>query len=177
MRFNRTRGLVLRAVLVAAAVALTISACGGSSSDDTGSAASPAGAPDSETAVEFSECMRENGVPEFPDPEEGRFKIIGKPGGGGLDPSSPQFQEAQEACQQYAPQMSKGGAPSEEMKEGILEMAECMRENGIPDFPDPDFSGGGFQLKLPQGVDPESPQFKEAQEACGDIIEGIRGDR
>ena len=49
--------------------------------------------------LEFSQCMRDNGV-DFPDPDfsggGGRISIGGP---GGIDPSSKDFQAAQEACQ------------------------------------------------------------------------------
>ena len=51
-----------------------------------------------------------------------------------------------------------------------------MREHGI-DFPDPTFSAdGGAQIKLERGkVDPEDPDFKAAEKACGgDMIAGGR---
>src|SRR5262245_59487449 len=41
-----------------------------------------------------------------------------------------------------------------------LAYARCMRENGMPDFPDPEPGGG---LALPEGVDPNSKEFKEVE--------------
>jgi hypothetical protein len=52
----------------------------------------------------FAECMRDHGV-DMPDPEfesgGGGFSVqLGEPGdGGGIDPSDPDFEAAQEACQ------------------------------------------------------------------------------
>jgi len=40
-----------------------------------------------------------------------------------------------------------------------------MRANGVPDFPDPDASGG-FEFPEGGGVDPSSPTFKAAQAKC-----------
>jgi hypothetical protein len=52
-------------------------------------------------ALAFSACMRSHGEPNFPDPQfgsGGSVRIrIGR--GSGLDPSLPQFQTAQKACQ------------------------------------------------------------------------------
>ena len=42
-----------------------------------------------------------------------------------------------------------------------------MRDNGIADFPDPGPDGG--LLLDGTGIDPDSPQFKAAQEACRDL--------
>jgi hypothetical protein len=68
-----------------------------------------------ESALKFSECMRHHGVPNFPDPKfssgGGGVRVTLKAGGaGGLDPSSPQFQAAQKACQSNLPFGGKGAA-------------------------------------------------------------------
>jgi hypothetical protein len=67
-------------------------------------------------ALKFSQCMRAHGVPKFPDPSggNGRISISIKGGpGSGLDPSSPQFQAAQKACQ------SISGAPKTAPPAGV----------------------------------------------------------
>jgi hypothetical protein len=50
--------------------------------------------------------------------------------------------------------------------------AQCMRKHGVPNFPDPTFSGGDLNAGL-AGLNPESPAFKRAAAACGGI--GGRG--
>jgi hypothetical protein len=53
--------------------------------------------------LQFSHCMRANGLPNFPDPTfatGGRIRLqVGQ--GQGLDPNSPAFQHAQAACAKY----------------------------------------------------------------------------
>jgi hypothetical protein len=161
------------------AVALAAAGCGEDSADggDGGaSGGSSAAASDgSDRAVRYSECMRENGVPEFPDPENGRTTLRAG-AGSGIDPNSAEFRAAQEACQDLAPQGGQaGGAQSSELQAQVLEYAKCMRNNGVPDFPDPDVSGGGVTMQLPQGVDQNSRQFQSAQRACQDILSGLGG--
>ncbi len=71
-----------------------------------------------EKALQFSQCMRTHGVPNFPDPEFHSgggigIRIGGKKGApGAIDPNSPQFQNAQKACQSIlpGPKGAKGGA-------------------------------------------------------------------
>jgi hypothetical protein len=65
----------------------------------------------------------------------------------------------------------------------MLSFAKCMREHGV-DMPDPQFSengGGGFFPAGPGGgqggVNPDSPTFREAQKACGEILENALPDR
>ncbi|WP_405620772.1 hypothetical protein [Streptomyces sp. NBC_01508] len=60
-------------------------------------------------------------------------------------------------------------------EERSLAYAECMRENGVTKFPDPS-EGGGIKLDPSSGVDPESAEFKKAQEACVDLSpQGLGG--
>ncbi len=67
-----------------------------------------------EQALKFSGCMRSHGVPNFPDPKfssGGGTRVTLKLKGGApgaLDPSSPQFQAAQKACQSNLPGAGKG---------------------------------------------------------------------
>jgi hypothetical protein len=68
-----------------------------------------------EKALQFSQCMRTHGVPSFPDPEFSSsgggvgIRIGGRKGGPSrIDPSSPEFQAAQKACQSIMPG-PKGG--------------------------------------------------------------------
>lgn len=73
-----------------------------------------------------------------------------------------------------------GDRPTEEeMQDAMLEYAECMRDNGI-DMPDPEFSedGGGFSVGARPGADgaPGSEEWEAAEEACGSIMEDVRGE-
>jgi hypothetical protein len=46
---------------------------------------------------------------------------------------------------------------------GPLAFSKCMRANGVPNFPDPNPSGGGFEVT---GVTRSSPAFRAAQIRC-----------
>jgi hypothetical protein len=63
--------------------------------------------------LKFSRCMRSHGVPKFPDPKfspnGGSQLTFGK--NTGVDPSSPQFQAAQKACQKLVPGSVLSGGP------------------------------------------------------------------
>jgi hypothetical protein len=63
-------------------------------------------------ALKFSECMRSHGITGFPDPQSvagGGIRIAIRAGqGNNLNPTNPQFQAAQKACQKFNPQ---GGGP------------------------------------------------------------------
>lgn len=65
---------------------------------------------------------------------------------------------------------------SDDPQEALLDYTECMRDEGI-DLPDPDFSGeggGGRILIGPDGIDPDDPDFRAAQEKCSPILESLR---
>lgn len=61
--------------------------------------------------LKFSECMRQHGITNFPDPDP-----HGGPNGhgginlnhSGIDPNSPQYQAAQQACRHYLGDTGKG---------------------------------------------------------------------
>jgi hypothetical protein len=162
----RRRWRAAQALAVIAAAGLFAAGCGGS--DESGGGGGSAASADSDPAVAYAECMRENGVPEFPDPVNGQLQLQATPGSG-LDPDSPEFKRAQEACQDLAPAGAEaGGGPDADLQAQVLDYAKCIRENGVPEFPDPDFSGGGVIMQLPPGVDQNSQQFQSAQQACQD---------
>jgi hypothetical protein len=124
--FDLARRRVPLAVTVLSGV-LAIAACGssGKPSSPNAGAASPAAA-----GVRFASCMRSHGVPNFPDP--------GASLPGGVNPQSPAFQAAQQACRQLDP---KGLPPpthaSASQRQVALRFAQCMRTRGYPGFPDP----------------------------------------
>jgi hypothetical protein len=108
--------------------------------------------------------MRSHGVPDFPDPVGDSLQLRASQGSD-LDPTSPQFIAAQKACQSLQPGGGKPGTVSAAQQAAALKYSACMRENGVPSFPDPTFSNGGAQLKI-TNIDPNSPQFVAAQKAC-----------
>jgi hypothetical protein len=147
------------ALLVAVSSGLAIVACGSS-----GKSSNAGAKPGRSAFLAFSVCMRSHGVPKFPDP--GSSGGIHLTLGSGIDPQSPAFQSAQQHCRKLLP----GGGPrplTAADKAQLLANARCMREHGLPNFPDPIFPpGGGVEMQL-QGINPNSPAFQHAAKACG----------
>jgi hypothetical protein len=149
----------------------------GSSSSGAGSSQSSSASPDSQ-AVAYSACVRAHGVPNFPDPKvsthgnEVSVAIAINPAISG----NPNFESAQQACRKLLP----GGGPGEGSNHQIspreqsqyLKAAACIRSHGIPNFPDPTFSGGGVHLPKTAGINLHSPQVRAAEEACQSLIPG-----
>lgn len=166
----RTRTLAATLPLLAAVL---LAACGGGGDGVDGGVASLGGdAKDGDTTsttlseeeaeealLDWAACMRGEGL-DVPDPQidgEGRVRIGVGSGGGGDDEDedggtdgggTPPDRDAMEAAfEECGEPPSVGSPPSEqelaEMQENALEMAQCMRDEGIEDFPDPDFSDMG----------------------------------
>ncbi|MGP8206914.1 MAG: hypothetical protein ACLQVK_12840 [Acidimicrobiales bacterium] len=131
--------------------------------------------PSQAQALKYAKCMRSHGLSDFPDPSvmpNGGigFSLQGGPGSD-LNPSSPQFQSAKQACQKDVPR-GLARTPAQ-MEAAALMYTECMRSHGEPDFPDPN-GQGLIQVTNPTGImDPNSPQFQRAQTACQKLDNGF----
>jgi hypothetical protein len=162
--------------MLAASALLVGALLTGCSDDDSSdkasgsSSASPTSGVDA--ALAHAKCMRENGVPDYPDPKEdgnGRVQIVP---GQGVDPNDPDFQKAMDACRDLMPQgqQARGG---EVDSSKVAEWAKCMRENGVPKMEDPKVEGGQLIVDPEAaGVSPSDPSFQEAQQACMDKSPG-----
>jgi hypothetical protein len=124
----------------------------------------------------FSACMRSHGVSNFPDPNgKGEIHLDSSTG---VNPQSAQFQAAQKACRKLLP---NGGAPTPQQQaqaqQRALKFSQCMRSHGVPKFPDPQIGNGriGIRIGPGSGIDPNSAQFKSAQQACQKLLGGPFG--
>jgi hypothetical protein len=132
----------LVALALMALIGLISAGCGSDASSETGTATSATSAGTASSAREkglkFAECMRDNGVAEFPDPDaSGELTIDGVVNGSSLDPNSAVFRNAISACKDLEPAGFTGHKRSDQEQEGALKFAQCVRENGVKDFPDP----------------------------------------
>ncbi len=156
----------------------TLSSPGSSPSPSASSSMSPEDA--QEAFLAYARCMRENGI-DMPDPQvNGPMVTIGDPGsgasgsasgGGGLNPQDETFKKADETCKHFLSSIIQEGngppALSAEQQEAMLKFAQCMREHGV-DMPDPKDNGMAFQIG--GGTDPNSGDFKKADEACRGLL-------
>jgi hypothetical protein len=122
--------------------------------------------------------MRANGVPNFPDPNPGGdFNLSAE-----SDLLTPAFEAAQTKCQKLLPSGNLPTHPSEQTLVKLLKIARCMRQHGVPEFPDPQTTlpsktaavGGeeitdfdGAILVFPSTINPQAPAYKQALTACG----------
>ncbi len=122
-------------------------------------------------AVKFAECMRKNGVREFPDPDaSGDLTIDRIANGSSLDTSTAAFKQAISACRDLEPPGFTGGKRSPEQQKAALKFAQCIRDNGVKDFPDPTPDGPLVDTnRIPSAAGNGIAAINAAMQKCRDL--------
>jgi hypothetical protein len=157
-------------------VALTGAGCG---SDDTAhtsatATATPKQASAREKAVRFAECIRAHGVADFPDPNaKNEFEY-------GVSVTPAVWKRATTACKDLQPPGTLSGKRTHKEQSDALKFAQCMRDNGVKDFPDP---ANGDPLvdttkirSLGDGDPRTDPVFAPAMDKCRVALEAALRD-
>ncbi|WP_433210202.1 hypothetical protein ACQP00_47070 [Dactylosporangium sp. CS-047395] len=176
MRIRTSLALGLLLVLTAAGCGKAggtgdegVASAGGGKADATPTATATGGTgvrrdpqADQEAFLKFAQCMRDHGVP-MEDPNfEGNGVSLTIPEG--TDKSK--VDAAQAECKSLMP---NGGEPpklSPEQQERMRKYAQCMRDQGITNFPDPSEEGGFMIDGDKLSVDLRGEQMKAAEKAC-----------
>jgi hypothetical protein len=125
----------------------------------------------------YSRCMRGHGISDFPDPTPnpggpgGSFSWSGHGQNDDLDPNNPSYQAANKACQPLLPDRGQVPSPSGQLLAEEVRLAACMRDHGVPSFPDPDNANGAFDLG---GTDRGTPEYQAAFATCQSVT-GFKG--
>lgn len=166
--------LFAAALVMAAGLGALAGGCGGSSREGvaragttdtvTTTGADSRSGSSKPNATAYSACMRSHGVPSFPDPDaEGNFPNLD------LE-QTPAVEAARDACESLRPPR-RDLSPAERTEARRLQLAysRCMRENGVPNFPDrkPDSR---------DRINPDSPGFQAADRACNHFLRDVAGD-
>ena len=125
-----------------------------------------------EKGVKFAECMRSNGVSEFPDPgASGKLTIDAIANGSSLDTSTPAFKQAISACKNLEPAGFMGSKRSSQQQDAALKFAQCIRANGVKDFPDPTPNGPLVDTsRIPSAAEPGGMSILHtAMQKCRDM--------
>jgi hypothetical protein len=168
------------AIIATAAVALP-AAAHGSSPSSTASQSSNVG-----KAVAYAECMRRHGVPNYPDPSSDG--VLPKVDVHQLGVSQAQFAAADSACRHLLPNSSASintclstgvctGALRQQLMNGMLRFARCMRQHGVTNFPDPSIQPDGapaINLAAVPGTNWRSPQIENKLAECQQAMPGVR---
>jgi hypothetical protein len=170
----------------AAATAIGLAGCGGSSpshvaslSGGTGSGSGgttttlPKGNP-TQLVDEWAACMRSHGDPDQADPTIDANKVIHITIPANYNSNGPVDlggdNGSNNPCSAYLNAAStalRGGqAPQKPDPAKLEKFSQCMRAHGIPDFPDP--NGNGISLHSEPGSDlnPHLPAFQNASKLC-----------
>jgi hypothetical protein len=163
-----------------AMLAVIVAGCGsGSAAPGSGSAAGTSGSNSTrEKAVKFAECMRNNGVSGFPDPNaSGELTIDAVANGSSVDTNSAAFTQAMSACKDLEPPGFTGSKVTPQQRTVRLEFAQCIRENGVPDFPDPTANGPLVDTnRIPSAATAAGMSaLNAAMHKCGAIFRGQLG--
>ena len=187
------RARLVLAVTGLLAAAFVVAACGGSLTPSNGvvtlgspgvasspgASAAPQGSDTTDQQlVAYSQCMRDHGVANFPDPRPGEsFGSLLRQAG--FDKSSATVHAASQACQSLLPTAPPEARQpmSAQDQAKWLQFSACVRSHGVPNWPDPDFTSGGPKpnFNLDSAGIAESPTVDAALVACRPLLPAIAG--
>jgi hypothetical protein len=169
LRRRLTIGVGIVGLLVG--VLAGLAGCGSAGGSRDGAGASGAGGGSARQQAlpvwrEFARCARANGVPDFPDPAvDDRGNAAFRPG----TVSRQMKDRALSACGSILdrlPSSAQDNGVSAADLEHIRQFAGCLRQHGLPTWPDPKPDGSSPVVGTPLAGQLDSPQFQAADRAC-----------
>ncbi len=164
------KGFKVLITLAAVTCAVAIAACGSGSSPSLSAAS---GNSNSSGQLAFAKCMRSHGVPRFPDPggvapSGPASTVFGIVLPSTIDVSSPAFRLAMSTCLKLVMGAAPKAGVSEARMLAALKYSQCMRRDGVTNYPDPTFIGAAEAEKplSVYGIDAQSPAVIRAEKAC-----------
>jgi len=161
-RPRRRQALLACGVVFAAATLLAGCGSGGSAHGAAGTAPAGSSTPDDETMAIVT-CYRTHGDPSFPDPvydpSDGRWHFAVSPGSA---PAS-----TRQACQHLFPSVNVSPPVPQAQFQRLVRLAQCLRQHGVPNWPDPDPNGS---FGLPPSLLGKSPGYVRAAKDCARLI-------
>ena len=151
-----------RLLAALAVCAIALAACGSSSKPSSSGSAGT-------QALKYANCMRANGMPNFPDPGSN---------GALPNPASPAFRAAEKACAKLQPVGLHLGGPARADSRRIARRARVRpmhartRVLAVPGSANDLWAGlyagpGGILSQHRQPTEIQSPAFRQAAKACG----------
>jgi hypothetical protein len=117
-------------------------------------------------AVTFAECIRAHGVSDFPDPnEKNHFEY-------GVSVTPAVWDKATTACKDLQPPGTLSSKRTPKQQSASLRFAQCIRDNGVKDFPDP-VNGEPLvnTYKIPSSNTPGGMAIlNAAMHKCGNVL-------
>jgi hypothetical protein len=122
-------------------------------------------------AVKFAECIRAHGVSDFPDPnEKNQFEY-------GVSVTPAVWERATTACKDLQPPGTLSAKRTPKQQSASLRFAQCIRDNGVKDFPDP-VNGEPLvnTYKIPSSNTPNGMAILDAaMHKCGYVLKEAAG--
>ncbi|MBN8870335.1 MAG: hypothetical protein J0H66_10690 [Solirubrobacterales bacterium] len=150
-------------------IALIGAGCSGESPESDSAGGQTAS--DRDKAVKFAECIRAHGVSDFPDPnDDNQFDY-------GVSVTPAVWKRATTACKDLQPPGTLSAKRTPEEQSASLRFAQCVRDNGVKDFPDP-VNGEPLvnTYKIPSSNRPGGMDIlNAAMDKCGDVLEEAAG--
>jgi hypothetical protein len=166
----------LAALALVALISLSSAGCGSNAPSETSTASSSGTGGTKkltarDKAVKFAECIRAHGVSDFPDPnEKNQFEY-------GVSVSGPVWNKATTACKDLQPPGTLSGKRTPKQQSASLRFAQCVRDNGVKDFPDP-VNGEPLvnTYKIPSSNKPGGMAIlNAAMHKCGSVLKEAAG--
>jgi hypothetical protein len=163
----------LRPLVALGLIGLITAGCGSSASSKTGTTSTGNASSGANTkltardkAVKFAECIRAHGVSDFPDPDaKNQFQY-------GVSVSPAVWKQATTACKDLQPPGTLSGKRTPKQQSASLRFAQCVRDNGVKDFPDP-VNGEPLidTTKIPSSNKPGGMTIlNAATQKCGSVL-------
>jgi hypothetical protein len=142
------------------AVGTLLAGCGAGGGTSQPSAGGAAGSDPHDTDVSvIVACYRSHGDPGFPDPVydpgDGRWHFA-------ISPNSAPVGTRQ-ACQHLFPSGNPSPPVPQAQFQQLVRLAQCIRQHGVPSWPDPDPDGA---YGLPPSLQQKTPAYAHAATAC-----------
>lgn len=121
--------------------------------------------------LQFAQCARQHGRPDFPDPaiQDGALAFPG---------ASKEDQLAvQDACVSIlrrlpASMRQQNRPPTADELAKLRQFAQCMRQHGVPDWPDPKSDGTFPIIGTPLEAEGKSQRIIDGEQACAQYFSG-----
>lgn len=122
-----------------------------------------------------AQCIREHGLSNFPDPVVSAGQLTLPNEDEAL--SAPGAQAAVAACRSILDRLppsalGEDDRPGPEDVSQLVKFAQCIREHGVPDWPDPKADGTFPLTGTAVGREVKSPRVQQAMDACKQYWDG-----
>jgi hypothetical protein len=172
-------GEPVKRVLATVLIALAIGTAGCDGSKGQPSAAASASAMTEERLLaigrEHAQCLRDHGIANVGDPQVWRGTL--RFGGPQQEPDPATADTAFKACQSIQDQVPvtylyQNWKPTSADVDAVGKFADCLRQHGFPDWPNPDGSGRFPIRGTPLETVPKTDAGQEALSACKKLYDG-----